>query len=475
MGAGVPPRGGDQLGRDLDAREGPPLAQQPIPQKDKLVAVPPYKGPAVYDKGQHAVGRGLLQLHIAAAGRKTEPRAVDELAVLFGKLAVVALFIICRGIGVQLAVRQALQQQVGAWLGDHAGTGQFLRQGGCLAGPERMIVGQSEQQKDLEAPVRAAGGVVLLGHVHLRVAVADRQHTVPVKDGPGQPPRQIADDDALHDGQGQRLQPRPDAGGVERALPDAVAEAAAKGQRRAVRVKPLGELPAELHGALTVERCAGGVAPGGKHAVQHRVILYGPRVIVVLLRLDFGRPVGVPAVPDIPLVHLGHVGGGLLHTAGHTHGIQRQIDQHPEEQPVAAGQVVMIDRVEPLAQLCLFGVRQRVPDTLGCLQYSAGQRRHLDKKLVVIVGVAPVFGAVWVGAVDKPPLVDRQERIGPAAARPERCQRPQRAGESLHPDGALRVGGAGIAQMQQRPARGIERQKGAEKPHCKGGEVLFCL
>ena len=94
----------------------------------------------------------------------------------------------------------------------------------------------------MRAPVRAAGGVVLLGHVLLRVAVADGQHAVTVKDGPCQPPVQIAHDDALHDRQGQRLETGPDAGGVESALADAVGQAAAKGQGRTVGVEPVDEL-----------------------------------------------------------------------------------------------------------------------------------------------------------------------------------------------------------------------------------------
>ena len=331
----------------------------------------------------------------------------------------VALLVVGGRVGIQLAVRQALQQQVGTGLADDTRRGQFRGQGRGLGSPEGVIFRQGQQQEHLQTPVRAAGGVVLLGHVLLRVAVTDGEHTVPVKNGLCQPPVQVAHDDAFHHRQGQRFQPGPDAGRIEGALPDAVGQAAAEGQGRAVCIKPASKLAAELGGTVTVERCAGGVPLGGEHAVQHRVILDGPGVVVVLLGLDACRAIGVPTVAHVPFVHLGHIGGGLLHIAGHAHRIQRQIDQYAEEQPVAAGQFVVVDGVQPLGKVGFPGIGQGCPDVFRCFQNGTGQGGHLDKQLVVIVGGAPVFGALRVGAVGKTLLVDGQKVIGPAAACPQ--------------------------------------------------------
>ena len=475
MVADVAPLSGHQLRRDLDAREGPPLAQQTISHQDKPVAVAAHEGPAVDDEGQHTVGRGLLQLQIAAAGREAEPRVVDELAVLLDKLAVVVLLVVGGRVGVQLAVRQTLQKQVCAGLAGHTGAGQLDGQRGGLGTPERVVVGQGQQQKDLQAPVRAAGGVVLLGHVLLRVAVADGQHAVAVKDGPCQPPVEIAHDDALHDRQGQRLETGPDAGGVESALADAVGQAAAKRQRRAVFIEPARKLLAKLGRAVPVERRAGGVALSGKHAVEHGVILDGPGVVVILLGLDVRRAVRVPAVGDVPFIDLGHVSGGAGHIAGHPDRVERQIDEHAEQQPVAAGQVMVVDRIEPLGQIGLFGVGQRLPNALRRLQDRAGQRGHLHKELVIIVRVAPVFGALGVGAAGQTLAVDAQEVIRPAAARPEWGQRPQRAGEGFHLDRAARVGHAGVAKVQPCAALGIQRQQRVQKSVHQRRKIGLCM
>ena len=186
-----------------------------------------------------------------------------------------------------------------------------------------------------------------------------------------------------------------------------------------IQKRGTGKLASELGGAVTVERCAGGVPLGSEHAVQHRVILDGPGVVVVLLGLDACRAIGVPTVAHVPFVHLGHIGGGLLHIAGHIHRIQRQIDQHAEEQPVAAGQFVVVDGVQPLGKVGFPGIGQGCPDVFRRFQNGTGQGGHLDKQLVVIVGGAPVFGALRVGAVGKTLLVDGQKVISPAAACPQ--------------------------------------------------------
>ena len=116
-----------------------------------------------------------------------------------------------------------------------------------------MVIRQSKQQKALHAPVGAARGVVPLGHIHLRVAVADGQDAVPVEHFLPQPPVEVADDEPFHHRQGQRFQPCPDAGRPEAVLGKAVGQAAAKGQRRAIGIEPVDELLREQLGALAVK------------------------------------------------------------------------------------------------------------------------------------------------------------------------------------------------------------------------------
>ena len=113
-------------------------------------------------------------------------------------------------------------------------------------------------------------------------------------------------------------------------MADAVGQAAAKRQRRAVFIEPARKLLAKLGRAVPVERRAGGVALSCKHAVEHGVILDGPGVVVILLGLDVRRAVGVPAVGDVPFIDLGHVSGGAGHIAGHPDRVERQIDEHAE-------------------------------------------------------------------------------------------------------------------------------------------------
>ena len=421
------------------------------------------------DERQHAVGRGLLQLGIAAAGRKAEPRAVDELAVFFGKLAVLVLFDLGRGVGVDLAVRQALEQQVGAL---HGVQGRQLGQRGGLGRPERVVLRQGQHQQALHAPVRAAGGVVALAHIQLRVAVADGQHAVAVEDGLGQPPLEVAHDDAFHDRQRQRFQPGEDAGRIERALAEPVPQAAAVGQRGAVFVEPEGELAPKFQRALAEARRPRGRALGRKDAVQYAVVLQRPGDVVVALGFDGGVAVGVPAVADIPAVDLVKVALHPRQVAGHADRVQRQVDQHAEKQPVAVRQLMGVDGVQPAGKVLLFVFRQRLPDQLRHFQDGAADGRHLDKKLVVVAGVAPIFGALRVGAGGQAAAVERGERFRRAAAQPVGAQRPQRAGEPLHADGARRVAGAGVAQVQQRAARRVQRQQRVQQAAGQGLKVL---
>ena len=75
----------------------------------------------------------------------------------------------------------------------------------------------------------------------------------------------------------------------------------------------------------------------------------------------------------------------------------------------------------------------------------------------------PSIRVLGVGAAGQTLAVDAQEVIRPAAARPERGQRPQRAGEGFHLDRAARVGHAGVAKVQPCAALGIQRQQRVQK------------
>jgi len=229
--------GGDGGGH-LNAGEGrPPCDHGPLFDLPAFGS-PAHEHVAVDDKGQHAVRGGLLH-HLPAAGSaEAEPGVVGELCVLFRELAVAGHLVHTRRIGRHPA-RPALHQHVGK---GHGLEGIQRRQRGGFGCPEGVVVRQGQQQKAFHAPIGAARGVVVFGHVHLRVAVADGQDAVPVKDVLEKPPPEVAHDDALHHRQGQGFQPRPDAGRPEAVLRKAVGQAAAKGQGRTVGVEPVDEL-----------------------------------------------------------------------------------------------------------------------------------------------------------------------------------------------------------------------------------------
>ena len=320
-----------------------------------------------------------------------------------------------------------------------------------------MIFGQGHDDKGFHAPVGTARGIVLLAHVELRVGIADGQHAIAVKDGLFAPPLQVAHNDALHDGQRQRFQPGEHAGGIKRTLTESVAETAPVRQRRAVLVKPESKFLAERHCALPEHLCALGVALSGKNAVQYTVILDGPGNIIVALRLNIRRAVGIPAAADIPGIHLVKVLFHQRKVAGHPDRVQRQIDKDAEEQPVAVGQRMVVDGIQPAGEILLFGIGQRVPDRAGHFQNGRRNGRHLDKKLVAVLRVTPVFRIFGVGAGGKAAAVNLRKVLGPAAAHPVGRKCPERAGEPFHLNRAARIGRAGLTEGKQRPAGRIER------------------
>ena len=170
-------------------------------------------------------GSRLIEHLPAAGGTEAKAGIVGKFCVLFRELSVAVPLVDTGGIGCY-PPRPALHQHIGVW---HGLEPLQCGHGRGFGRPEGVVIRQSKQQKALHAPVGAAGGVVPLGHVHLRVAVADGQDTVPVEHFLPQPPVEVADDKALHYRQGQRLQPCPDAGRPEAVLGKAVGQAAAKG------------------------------------------------------------------------------------------------------------------------------------------------------------------------------------------------------------------------------------------------------
>ena len=350
-------------------------------------------------------------------------------------------------------------------LHQHVGIGHGLEPLQCgygrsLGRPEGMVVRQSKQQEALHAPIGAAWGVVPLGHVHLRVAVADGEDAVPVEHFLPQPPVEVADDEPLHHRQGQRFQPRPDTGRPEAVLSKAVGQAASKGQRCAVGIEPIDKLLCEQLGALAVKDSTPGVGAGGKFRVQQSVILDGPRDVVILLH---GGAIGGPAIAAVIAVDFAKAVLQQLRAVSHTHAFQGKVCQDAEKLPVAVRDGVGVDLPKPCGKVLFFGVRERCPQLFRFGKNAAGNSRHLHIALIVLPGGTPVFGVFRVSTGGKTLAVDFFKfRVG-ATAHPEWHQRPQRAAEGFQLNGILVVGHARIAQMQPGTACGIIRLERVEK------------
>ena len=409
-------RGGNG-GGDLNAREGrPPRGHRPgfnFPRFAHLA----HEHVIIDDKGQHTVRRGLIEHLPAAGGAEAEAGVVGKFCVLFRELSVAVALVDTGGVG-RYPPRPALHQ--------HIGVGHGLEPLQCghgrgLGRPEGVVVRQSKQQKALHAPVGAAGGVVPLGHVHLRVAVADGQNAVPVEHFLLEPPVEVADDEALHHRQGQRLQPCPDAGRPKAVLGKAVGQAAPEGQGCAVGIEPVDELLCEQLGTLAVKGSAPGVGVGGKFRVQQPVILDGPRDVVILLH---GSAIGGPAVAAVIAVDFAKAILQQLRAERHPHAFQGKVYKDAEKLPVAVRDGVGVDLPQPCGKVLLFGIRKRCPQLFRRGKDAAGNSRHLHIALVVFPGGAPVFGFFRVGTGGKTLAVDGFKlRVG-TAAHPEGHQRP---------------------------------------------------
>src|SRR5699024_8822906 len=228
--------------------------------------------------------------------------------------------------------------------------------------------------------------------------------------------------------QGEGLQPGPDAGGPETVLGKAIGQAAAVGQGGAVFVKPVDELPGKQLGPAAVEGGPLRVAVRRKGGVQHPVVLDGPGDVIVLLGAG---AVGGPAVPAVVAVDARKATGHVFAIVGHPALFQGQVDQDHKELPVALGDLVVVDLVQPAGQVLLFRAGQGVPQFVGGVQQAAGDGGHLHKALVVVLAAAPVFGDFGGGAGGQAPEVHGFILRGGSARHPEGNQRPEVAAEGF--------------------------------------------
>ena len=408
--------GGDG-GGDLNAGEGRPLRGHRPGFNFPRFAHLAHEHVIVDDKGQHTVRCGLMEHLPAAGGAEAEAGIVGKFCVLFRELSVAVPLVDTGGVS-RYSPRPALHQHIGV---GHGLEPLQCGHGRSLGRPEGVAVRQSKQQKALHAPVGAARGVVPLGHVHLRVAVANGQNAVPVEHFLPQPPVEVADDEPLHHRHGQRFQPRPDTGCPEAVLCKTVGQAAPEGQRRAIGIEPVDELLCKQLGTLAIEGSTPGVRVGGKLGVQQTVILDGPWDIVILLH---GGTIGGPAVTAVIAVDLAKAVLQQLRAVGHGHAFQGKVYEDAEKLPVAVRDGVGVDLPQPCGKVLLFGIRKRCPQLFRCGKKAAGNGGHLHIALVVLPGGAPVFGVFRVGAGGKALAVDLFKfRVG-AAAHPEGHQRP---------------------------------------------------
>ena len=459
---------GSDSGGHLNPGEGRPLRGHSPGFNFPRFAHLAHKHVVVDDKGQHTVRRGLIEHLPAAGGAEAKAGIVGKFCILFRELSVTVALVDTGGIG-RYPPRPALHQHIGVW---HGLEPLQCGHGRGFGRPEGMVIRQSKQQKALHAPVGTAGGVVPLGHVHLRVAVADGQDAVPVEHFLPQPPVEVADDEPFHHRQGQRLQPCPDAGRPEAVLGKAVGQAAAKGQGCAVGIEPIDELLREQLGALAVECSTPGVGVGGKFRVEQSVILDGPRDVVILLH---GGAIGGPAVAAVIAVNFAKAILQQFRAVRHPHAFQGKVYKDAEKLPVAVRDGVGVDLPQPCGKVLFFGIRKRGPQLFRCGEDAAGNSRHLHITLVVFPGGAPVFGVFRVGAGGKTLAVDFFKLRVRAAAHPEGHQRPQRAAEGFQLNGILVVGHTRLAQMQPGAACGITGLEGVEKFVHQCGKIRFGL
>ena len=167
--------------------------------------------------------------------------------------------------------------------------------------PERMIGGQRQKQERLKRPIGAAGGVVALAHEQVRVLVADGQHARRIGDRVLEPMVQVVQHGMTHRAPWDSfiLRPCKRIRRKECRVGEAVGQAAAKRNLRAVIGKPLDEIPGKFATAdLEFGRVAIGIQRGERRP-DERVKVHGKGNIVVQLT---GVAVKIPAAAGIAML-----------------------------------------------------------------------------------------------------------------------------------------------------------------------------
>ncbi|RII13898.1 hypothetical protein DSC45_21595 [Streptomyces sp. YIM 130001] len=293
----VPGRARQQPGLDLHCGHRAPPRPQMTGLGARLRAVLPHPPVAVVvAQRQHAVGGGLFEAPAAGRDAEAEGRGVGELGVLLGAVPH-GRCVLAAGEGHHMAGRAlTADQHPGLRLHRHRiRVGQRL----LLRAPERVALLEGERQEELQGPIGGSGRVVLLGHVEIRVAVADGQQTRVVGDRLSCPPAQVAQGEALDLPPGQGLDVRVGECSPERTLGEPVGEAAAERQGRAVVREPVREVAGEQGRTFPELACELRCAVLGEAAVHQAVEVQCEGDVVVA---PGRRSVGVPAVAQVEAV-----------------------------------------------------------------------------------------------------------------------------------------------------------------------------
>ena len=267
----------------------------------------------------------------------------------------------------------------------------------CL--PEGMLLRQRQGKKRLQPPVGRAGSVVAFGDAQIGIAVAHRQHAVPVKDGQTQPGAQVPQQQPLDltPAKALRRDTGKGHGRPEGALGEAVGQAPAIGQGASFTVKPAGKAGRDEPGALHKPGAALRVLPAHDRRVNQAVKMEAPQGIIVPL----GGLVEVPAVAHVMAFHQVQI---LPHT-GLIHGLaglaQPQVDQDAEKTPVVPGHIIGIDLSQPPAKALLLGSGKLSKKAFRYQAKPHAQHRHFHHALVKVPDVSPIFRVLGVRAVDQ--------------------------------------------------------------------------
>ena len=139
----------------------------------------------------------------------------------------------------------------------------------------------------------------MLGHIQVRICVTDGQQAIGRKDGLAAPPPQVPKRQALDDTPRERLYIRERQRAPEAALREAVGQATAKRERRAVGGKPVDEVLRERNRALAESLRAPWIRLVGQSRVDQPVVVEAEWDVVVAL---CGHAIRVPAISEIELL-----------------------------------------------------------------------------------------------------------------------------------------------------------------------------